>query len=419
MDPPRVNVELTRSGVNIMLTPMLTITGADLASLNVSELGALTRQAVRTLATRREVDALSELVVCQADLGRAMGTASMAAAQSVPATTPERHGSQRELTMYAITEAVPGAQWQALFEQVWPAYRSWYLSEGASARPDLTTCTRMLESHMPELVPTWHRLVELTGGDELAARMLTLWDPPRFAPGCSQAVLTEPTPVLVRNYDYSPALFEQVVYSSAFTGRRVVGTGDCLWGLLDGMNDAGIAVSLAFGGRPGSAAGFATPLVLRYLLEVATCTEHAQYLLHDLPVSMAYNLTIVDRSGTTVTAFVAPGQQPEFSDAAVATNHRGRTPELPEHAARYRSVQRQELLLACLRDPISAAQLADRFLQAPLHSTDYEHGFGTLYTAVYDPVNGVVEYRWPGDGWRRTFSSPSEMKSIVLPRGAT
>jgi predicted choloylglycine hydrolase len=54
------------------------------------------------------------------------------------------------------------------------------------------------------------------------------------------------------NYDYGLDLFERVVYSSAFTGRRVLGTSDCLWGLLDGMNDAGLGVSLAFGGRPGS-----------------------------------------------------------------------------------------------------------------------------------------------------------------------
>ena len=41
---------------------------------------------------------------------------------------------------------------------------------------------------------------------------------------------------------------------------------DCLWGLLDGINDAGLAVSLAFGGR-ATREGFGIPLVVRYLLE--------------------------------------------------------------------------------------------------------------------------------------------------------
>ncbi len=36
---------------------------------------------------------------------------------------------------------------------MWPAYRAWYLKEGESARPDLSTCRRMLERWMPELEP--------------------------------------------------------------------------------------------------------------------------------------------------------------------------------------------------------------------------------------------------------------------------
>ena len=118
---------------------------------------------------------------------------------------------------------------------------------------------------MPELLPTYRRLVDLNGGDEVAARMLTMWNLPAFLPSCSQAVLTAPAPVLCRNYDYSPELWEGTIYSSAFTGRKVIGSGDCLWGLLDGMNDAGLVVSLTFGGRPGSGPVFAIPMV------VATC----------------------------------------------------------------------------------------------------------------------------------------------------
>ena len=49
---------------------------------------------------------------------------------------------------------------------------------------------------------------------------------------------------------------------------------DCLWGLLDGMNDAGLAVSLTFGGRPVLGDGFGIPLVMRYVLE--TCEDVAE-----------------------------------------------------------------------------------------------------------------------------------------------
>jgi len=180
----------------------------------------------------------------------------------------------------------------------------------------------MLAAHMPELLPTYRRLAELADEavgasglprDDVAARMLTLWDPPRFLPGCSQAVITAPEIALCRNYDYSPALWERVLISTAFTGRRVIGNGDCLWGLTDGMNDAGLVVSLSFGGRRGSGPGFAVSLVVRYLLEVAATTEQVREILTRIPVAMAYNLTVADASKEVMTAFVAPGHRAEYA----------------------------------------------------------------------------------------------------------
>jgi predicted choloylglycine hydrolase len=48
---------------------------------------------------------------------------------------------------------------------------------------------------------------------------------------------------------------------------------DCLWGLLDRVNDAGLAISLAFGGRPQVGEGFGIPLVIRYVQETCGSTE--------------------------------------------------------------------------------------------------------------------------------------------------
>ena len=110
------------------------------------------------------------------------------------------------LTFYGIRELTPGPRWRQLFDATWSGYRNWYLSEGEFTRPSLESAHRMLKRHMPELTGTWERLVELSGGDETASRMLTLYDPPRFAPGCSQVALTGETPMLIRNYDYRPEL---------------------------------------------------------------------------------------------------------------------------------------------------------------------------------------------------------------------
>src|SRR6476620_4268435 len=275
------------------------------------------------------------------------------------------------MTLYGIREEQPGSRWQALHDVTCDAYHRWYLSEGAGARPDLGTCRRMLATYMPELVPVWERLVELAGGDEVTARLLTLWNPPAFLPGCSQATLGGPAPMLIRNYDYGLDLFERVIYSTAFTGRRVLGTGDCLWGLVDGMNDAGLAVSLAFGGRPGSSPGFGIPLVLRYLLEVAESIHDVVSVLRRVPVNMSYNLTVVDASGEGLTAFVAPECAPEFSPARVATNHRGTVPEFPDRAHSLRSVERQRLLVSLLDREPGPAALTSAFLRPPLRSTAY------------------------------------------------
>lgn len=316
-------------------------------------------------------------------------------------------------TMRALTEAVPGPGWAQLFADKWPGYRRWYVDGAAADRPDLRTAVRMLARHMPELMPTYLRLVELAGGDETAARMLTLWDPPRFSPGCSQLAFRAPDPMLCRNYDYSPHLFEGTVAATAYTGRRVLGTGDCLWGLIDGMNDAGLAVSLTFGGRPGSGRGFGVPLVLRYLLEVTTTTTEACAVLRRVPVSMSYNLTLIDAVGNARTVFVGPDEPPEVIDSVAATNHRGAVPEFPEQARALHSVERLhwlDELAARHPDPDS---VVSAFLSKPLYNAGFSRAFGTLYTALYRPALGYVDYCWPGHGWRRTFDAPYAVYPVV------
>jgi predicted choloylglycine hydrolase len=327
---------------------------------------------------------------------------------------PRQRQSPFPLTFYGVRESTPGPQWRAVFDATSPAYRAWYLKDTPRPRPTLRVARQMLTSHMPELVPTWERLTELTEGDETMARLLTLWNPPAFLSGCSQAVLHGDTPVLVRNYDYRPDLCERVVYSSALTGRRVLGMSDCLWGLLDGMNDAGLAVSLTFGGRAEVGEGFGIPLVLRYLLEVTETLAEATAVLSRLPVSMAYNVTVLDRNADAATVFVAPGERPEVTRIGAVANHRGTTPDWPDHARAFRSVERQQALLRALAARPTPEALVDQLLRPPLYTTAYDRGFGTLYTAAYRPAEGVADFVWPSSTWRRTFDSPSGTHEAVL-----
>jgi len=316
--------------------------------------------------------------------------------------------------MYGVRELAPGPRWQALFEATWPAYRRWYLSEGPEARPSLTEAASALARFMPELLPTWARLSQQTGFADLATTMLTQWRLPAFAPAaCSQVVVLDPEPTLLRNYDYHPDLLECVSISTEYL-QPVIGTGDCLWGLLDGMNGAGLAVSLTFGGDRRTGAGFAIPLVLRYLLEVCRDVAEAREALSGLPVSMSYNLTMVDRAGNCLTAHVGPDRRAEFRSRPVATNHRWDQPVDPDHAVRYRSVERLDTLRRLLDRRAAPESVGDELLRTPLRSVDYDGGFGTLYTAVYRPAEPRLEYRWPTTAWSRDFGSTDEVITVDL-----
>ena len=257
-----------------------------------------------------------------------------------PVVEPDKTTS-RTLTVHAYREAKPGPRWQALYDATWPAYRRWYASEGLAARPSLDECRRALAQYLPELVPTWERLSRLGGDDPVAARMLSMWGLPAFAVGCSQVVVPGEQPVLIRNYDYDQSLFEGVIASTNYSGhRRVLGTSDLLWGLLDGMNEDGLAISLTFGGRPGSGEGFGIPIVLRYVLETCATVEQAVSALQRIPVSQSYNVALVDTIGSHAMVFVAPGQPAVVSRLEATTNHRIDRVEHPATAARLNSVGR-------------------------------------------------------------------------------
>ncbi|MGA2010936.1 MAG: C45 family peptidase [Solirubrobacteraceae bacterium] len=330
----------------------------------------------------------------------------LALAPAQPGRAPTAGGQQ--IRFESIAEPSPGPKWQARCEEMWPTYRAWYLADGEAQRPGLDTCRRMLDTHMPELVPTYERLVELAGGGELAARLLSLYSPPGFIVGCTQGAWTRDQPLLVRNYDYPVSRLEGIVYLTRWGGRRVIGMSDCLWGLLDGVNDAGLAVSLTFGGRRDVGDGFAISLVVRYLLETCATVGEARTALERIPVHAPQNLTLLDRSGEFATAYVGPGRTARFPAVAVTANHQGHV-EWPEYARAIRTVERERVARELLEDAaITREQFIAAFLEPPLHNTDYAQGFGTIYTAAYEPAQGRVTYLWPGSRWEQSFDDFTE-----------
>ncbi len=308
-----------------------------------------------------------------------------------------------ELHFRAIAEDRPGAKWGAVFHEHWPAYHHWFLSEGIEARPTYRQCRARLAAFMPEILPTYDRLCEMAGGGDLAARFLSLYRPPPYITGCSQAVWPGDEPILIRNYDYSPALCEGVIMLSRWNGRAVLAMVDCLWGALDGINESGLAISLTFGGRRIVGDGFGIPLIIRYILEFCDTTGDAVDVLRRVPCHMAYNVTMVDKSGAFATALLSPDGGAQVTQLPIAANHQLHI-DWHRFARATATLERERFLYFRLQDQsITPERLTECFLRPPLYTTAYGRGFGTVYTAAYRPDLGLARYHWPDGSWEQSI----------------
>jgi predicted choloylglycine hydrolase len=312
------------------------------------------------------------------------------------------------LTFRAVEESDPGPKWAGLFSQYWPAYAKWWAREGISGRPTYAECRNAIKRHMPEIVGLYDRLCELAGGGDRQSRFLSFYCPPQYLAGCSQAVWAGDRPLIVRNYDYSPDALDAIILKSGWNGRGVIGTTDGLFGLVDGVNDAGLAVSLTFGGRRAVGEGFGVPLIIRYVLQCCETAEEAAETLRRLPSHMSYNVTVLDRAHSYFTVYMSPDRPAVVSRTPVATNHQEQV-EWVSHARRTSTVERERFLLQRLTlHPETQDRFIRAFLQPPLYSTEFASGFGTLYTAAYRPDEGSVEIIWPDHRWRKGFTNFTE-----------
>jgi predicted choloylglycine hydrolase len=242
--------------------------------------------------------------------------------------------------------------------------------------------------------------VEAVGGGDLEARFLSHWSPPPLFAACSLATWTNGSNLLVRNYDYPPALCDATMLATRWGGTAVLGMSDCVVGLLDGVNEHGLSAAIAFGGRKVVAPGFGVGLVVRYLLQVARDVPEALDVLRRVPVQLAYNVALVDRSGRSAVAYIAPDRPLAVAPGYVAGNRQGRT-EWPEHASFCGTVEREEALGRAVADPgLGGAGLVRRFLEEPVYRPSSETPWGTVYTAAYDSDAAAVDLVWPDDHWR-------------------
>ena len=83
------------------------------------------------------------------------------------------------------------------------------------------------------------------------------------------------------------------------------------------------------------------------------------------------------------------------SHIPLAVNHQGDF-ELSNYAIFSKSYERKKFLIDKLYDPlINIENFIDSFEYAPLFTDNYQEGFGTIYTSIYNPTLKATEFRWP------------------------
>jgi predicted choloylglycine hydrolase len=270
----------------------------------------------------------------------------------------------------------------------WPRAEA-ALTDQARTPAGAALARRRFEQHMPELVPALGRLaaqLDRPGGETF----LTLAALRPFFAGCTQI---GGAGTLLRNYDFDPDEVQGVIAYSRFL-RPVIGMLDGGWGLLDGMNDAGLAVSLTFGGRFVQAPGLDIIIVLRYLLETCDTVGEALAKLATMPVSIPQNVTLVD-ARHAVTVYTGPDIAMTTAPDACATNHQ----HLPVPDEQEQFTRTQERLSAVRAAGADVAAM----LKPPIYQVKYAQGLGTVYTARYQPGDGRVTYYWPDQSWEQSF----------------
>lgn len=310
----------------------------------------------------------------------------------------------------SIDEPIADFKWQKFFRARWPAYKVWLAASGHGHNPEIALAA--LNKYMPEMVPTHEHLCRLVGADDLAFSFLTGFQPPTYSGACSQAVTASGTVQLVRNYDFHLDRFEGTQLKTAWHEKKVIAVSDCLIGVLDGMNEDGLAISLAFGGRTIVGYGFGIPFILRYILEFCSCVDEAVEVLHRIPSHMAYNVTITDKSGVVKTVLLAPDRTTVVTNASYATNHQGTEmwTEIPLYSnTRERAIYLDDLL----SKGFSGEALIHAFLKPPLYNHGFSTGFGTLYTSAYLPTEGLVKMYWPSAKVIQSFDKFTEVNKLI------
>lgn len=185
-----------------------------------------------------------------------------------------------------------------------------------------------------------------------------------------------------------------------------------LWGLSDGINEAGLSVALAYGGRHETAEGFGITTILRYVLETCYTVADALAVLNRVPSHMCYNILLADATGNAASVEVYAGGGACVQPMPVATNHQndGSTPDRGDFTQTHARAAHLKSVIGVEAEP---ATLVEAFMESPLRQKRYAEGFCTLFTAKYMPRDGAMVLHWKGKRWSQSLDSFEEGQQVI------
>ena len=156
---------------------------------------------------------------------------------------------------------------------------------------------------------------------------------------------------------------------------------------------------------------------MRYLLEICATVAEAAAVLARLPYHSPTTLTLADRGGEVLTAYLAPDRERRVPALPGRDQPPGRRRvDRARRGRRARSSARRASWRCSTIPATTAEAFVDAFLEPPLYSTDYSQGFGTLYTAVYNLPERTADYVWLGAAWShslQSFAPSTHVESLV------
>ncbi|GHI10491.1 carcinine hydrolase/isopenicillin-N N-acyltransferase family protein [Streptomyces cellostaticus] len=146
--------------------------------------------------------------------------------------------------------------------------------------------------------------------------------------------------------------------------------------------------------------------MLRYLLETCDTADEAIGKLQSIPIAIPQNVTLVD-SEQAVTVFVGPDIPLAKAPDACAADHQHMP--VPDEQEQFSRTQERLSAIRAAGTDVAA------MLKSPLYQSGHDEGWGTVYTAHYQPSEGRVTYYWPGESWGQSFDDfAPESRNVTI-----